>query len=40
MKNEKQIHMLLHPERYTYEQLDQMLNETDIPVPEVEEEWR
>ena len=40
MKNEKQIHMLLHPERYTDEQLDQMLNETDIPVPEVEEEWR
>ena len=40
MKNEKQIRMLLHPERYTDEQLDQMLNETDIPVPEVEEEWR
>lgn len=40
MKNEKQIRMLLHPERYTDEQLDQMLNETDIPVPEVEEEWQ
>ena len=40
MKNEKQIRMLLHPERYTDEQLDQMLNETNIPVPEVEEEWR
>ena len=40
MKNEKQIRMLLHPEQYTEEQLDQMLDETSIPVPDVEEEWQ
>ena len=39
MKREEQIRMLLHPERYTDEQLNQMLNETDIPTPDVEEEW-
>jgi hypothetical protein len=32
--------MLLHPEQYTDEQLDQMLDETSIPVPDVEEEWQ
>ncbi len=31
--------MLLHPENYTDEQLDQMLDETDIPVPNANEEW-
>lgn len=40
MKNEKQIRMLLHPERYTDEQLDQMLNESQIAVPDVDEEWQ
>lgn len=40
MKNEEKIRMLLHPEQYSEEQLDQMLNETDIPVPDVDEEWQ
>ena len=40
MKKEEQIRMLLHPEKYTDEQLDQMLDETSIPVPDVEEEWQ
>ena len=40
MKNKDRIHMLLHPEQYTDEQLDQMLDETSIPVPDVEEEWQ
>ena len=31
--------MLLHPEKYTDEQLDQMLDEVNIPVPEPNEEW-
>ena len=39
MKKEEQIRMLLHPENYTDEQLDQMLDETDIPVPNANEEW-
>lgn len=37
-RDEKQ-RMLLHPERYTDEQLDKMLNETDIPVPDIDTEW-
>ena len=40
MKNKDRIRMLLHPEQYTEEQLDLMLDDTNIPVPEVEEEWR
>jgi hypothetical protein len=32
--------MLLHPERYTDEQLAQMLDETKIPVPNTEKEWQ
>ena len=40
MKNKDRIRMLLHPEQYTDELLDQMLDETSIPVPDVEEEWR
>ena len=40
MKREEQIRMLLHPERYTDEQLNQMLNEADIPTPDVEEQWQ
>ena len=37
MKKEEQIRMLLHPEKYTDEQLDQMLDGVDIPVPDAEE---
>lgn len=40
MKNKDRIRMLLHPEQYTDEQLDQMLDETSISVPDVEEEWQ
>jgi hypothetical protein len=36
---EEQIRMLLHPERYTDEQLSQMLDDVNIPVPHAEEEW-
>ena len=39
MKKEEQIRMLLHPEDYTDEQLDQMLDETDVKVPDTNEEW-
>ena len=39
MKKEEQIRMLLHPKDYTDEQLDQMLDETDIKVPDANEEW-
>ena len=39
MKKEEQIRMLLHPEKYMEEQLDQMLDETDIPVPDANEAW-
>ena len=39
MKKEDQIRMLLHPEDYTDEQLDQMLDETDVKVPDTNEEW-
>ena len=40
MKDKDRIRMLLHPERYTDEQLDQMLDDTHIPVPDVEKEWQ
>ena len=40
MKNEEKIRMLLHPEQYSDEQLEQMLEETDVPVPDVDEEWQ
>ena len=40
MKNKDRIRMLLHPEQYTDEQLDQMLDETSVTVPDVEEEWQ
>ena len=40
MKKEEQIRMLLHPEEYTDEQLDQMLDETNVPVPDTDEEWK
>ena len=39
MKKDEQIRMLLHPEKYTDEQLDQMLDESNIPVPDAMEEW-
>lgn len=39
MKKDDQIRMLLHPEEYTDEQLDQMLKEADITVPDANEEW-
>ena len=39
MKKEEQIRMLLHPEKYTDEQLDQMFDEVNIPVPEANREW-
>ena len=37
MKKEEQIRMLLHPEKYTEEQLGQMLDDTNIPVPDANE---
>lgn len=40
MKKEEQIRMLLHPEQYTDEQLNQMLDEVDVPVPDAGEAWR
>lgn len=39
MNKEKQIRMLLHPERYSDGQLDRMFEENRIPVPDVDEEW-
>jgi len=39
MRKEEQIRMLLHPEKYTEEQLNQMLDEKNIPVPDVNEAW-
>ena len=39
MKKEEQIRMLLHPEDYTDEQLDQMLDEMDVKVPDANEAW-
>ena len=39
MKRDEQIRMLLHPEQYTDEQMDQMLNEADIKVPDADEAW-
>jgi hypothetical protein len=40
MKNEEKIRMLLHPEQYSEEQLDQMLEEDATPVPDLDEEWQ
>ena len=40
MTRDEKLRMLLHPERYTDEQLDEMLNETDIPVPDIDAEWK
>ena len=33
MTREDKLRMLLHPDQYTEEQLDQMLQKTDSPVP-------
>ena len=40
MKNEEKIRRLLHPEQYSDEQIDQMLEEADTSVPDVDEEWQ
>ena len=40
MTREDKLRMLLHPEKYTEEQLDQMLNDDSIPTPGAEEEWQ
>ena len=40
MTREDKLRMLLHPDQYTEEQLDQMLRETDSPVPDAEEAWK
>ena len=40
MTREEKLRMLLHPEKYTEEQLDQMLNDDSIPTPGAEEEWQ
>ena len=40
MKNEEKIRMLLHPEQYSEEQLNQMLEEDATPVPDIDEEWQ
>ncbi len=39
MKKKEQIRMLLHPEKYTDEQLDQMLDESNITVPDANDAW-
>ena len=39
MKRDEQIRMLLHPEEYTDEQMDRMLEENDITMPNAEEAW-
>ena len=40
MERDEQIRMLLHPEKYSDEQMDKMLDETDIAVPDAEEAWK
>ena len=40
MKRDEQIRMLLHPEEYSEEKLDQMLETVDASVPDAEEAWR
>ena len=40
MKKEEQIKMLLHPEEYSDGQIDRMLDEANIPVPDANEEWK
>lgn len=40
MKKEEKIRMLLHPERYSDEQIEQMLNEAPVTEPDVDEAWQ
>ena len=40
MKKEEQLRMLLHPEKYTDEQLAQMLDETRVDIPDTNKEWQ
>ena len=39
MKKEEQLRMLLHPERYTEEQLNKMLDEAGTTSPDANKEW-
>ena len=39
MTREEKLKMLLHPEQYTDEQMDEMLNDTDINIPDADEAW-
>ena len=39
MTKDDKLKMLLHPEQYTDEQIDQMLDEANAPMPDVNEEW-
>lgn len=40
MTREEKLKMLLHPEQYTDEQLDQMLDETQVTTPDANKEWQ
>ena len=40
MKKEDKIRMLLNMERYNEEQLEQMLEDTNIPTPDTDKEWQ
>ena len=40
MKKEEQIKMLLNSEQYTEEQLDKMLEDSNISAPNVDKEWQ
>ena len=40
MNREEQIRILLHSEQYSEEQLDKMLEDTNIPTPDVDKEWQ
>ena len=39
MTRDDKLKMLLHPEQYTDEQLDQMLDEANAPMPDANKEW-
>ena len=39
MTRDDKLKMLLHPEQYTDEQLDQMLDEANTPMPDANKEW-
>lgn len=40
MTREEKLRMLLHPEQYTDEQMDQMLNEEHVSIPDANEAWQ